>query len=51
MTLQELLAQFSEAARATTDKGTLFEKLIAKVLLTDPQYASRLSDVWLWGSR
>ena len=48
MTLQELLGQFAEAARATTDKGTQFEKLIAKVLKTDPQYSARLSDVWLW---
>lgn len=48
MTLQELLGQFAEAARANTDKGTLFEKLIANVLLADPQYAARLSDVWLW---
>jgi len=48
MTLQELLDQFAEVARANTDKGTLFEKLVAKVLLTDPQYANMLSDVWLW---
>ncbi|MBS7350215.1 MAG: hypothetical protein KIG95_08700, partial [Comamonas sp.] len=29
-------------------KGTQFEKLIANYLLTDPQYADRLADVWLW---
>lgn len=48
MTFQELLNQLAEAARNNKDKGTQFEKLIANYLLTDPQYADRLEDVWLW---
>jgi len=48
MTFQELLNELAEAARSNRDKGTQFEKLIANYLLTDPQYADRLADVWLW---
>lgn len=48
MTFQELLDELTEAARSNRDKGTQFEKLIANYLLTDPQYADRLADVWLW---
>lgn len=48
MTFEELLRELSEAARTNRDKGTQFEKLIANYLLTDPQYADRLADVWLW---
>lgn len=48
MKFQELLDELAEAARNNRDKGTQFEKLIANYLLTDPQYADRLADVWLW---
>ncbi|MBX7246193.1 MAG: DEAD/DEAH box helicase family protein [Candidatus Sumerlaeaceae bacterium] len=47
-TFQDLLNELTEAARTNRDKGTQFEKLIANYLMTDPQYADRLSDVWLW---
>ena len=47
-TFQDLLNELAEAARTNRDKGTQFEKLIANYLVTDPQYADRLSDVWLW---
>ena len=48
MIFQELLDELAEAARSNRDKGTQFEKLIANYLLTAPQYADRLADVWLW---
>ncbi len=48
MTFQELLDELAEAAHSNRGKGTQFEKLIANYLLTDPQYADRLADVWLW---
>jgi predicted helicase len=48
VTFEDLLTQFSSYARTNRDKGTLFERLIQKFLLTDPQYATRLSNVWLW---
>lgn len=47
-TFQDLLDELAEATRTNRDKGTQFEKLIANYLLTDPQYADRLADVWLW---
>jgi predicted helicase len=48
MTFKELLDELTAAARNNYDKGTQFEKLIANYLLTDPQYADRLAEVWLW---
>jgi predicted helicase len=47
-TFQDLLDELTEASRTNRDKGTQFEKLIANYLMTDPQYADRLADVWLW---
>ena len=45
MTFQELLDELAEAAQNNHAKGTQFERLIANYLVTDPQYADRLSDV------
>lgn len=47
-TFSDLLNELTEAARTNRDKGARFERLIAKYLRTDPQYANRLSEVWLW---
>lgn len=47
-TFQDILTEFTEAARNNRDKGDLFERLIANYLVTDPQYAELFSDVWLW---
>lgn len=47
-TFQALLDELTQAVRTNHDKGTQFEKLIANYLLTDPQYATRLEEVWLW---
>jgi predicted helicase len=47
-TIQDILAEFTEAARNNHDKGDLFERLFANYLVTDPQYAELFSDVWLW---
>lgn len=46
--LVELLQELATTADTNRDKGTLFEKLIANYLKTDPQYSATLSDVWLW---
>lgn len=48
MNFQELLNELASAAQSNHEKGFQFERLIANYLLTDPQYADRLSDVWLW---
>ncbi len=45
---QALLNELTETARTNRDKGTQFERLTANYLATDPQYADKLSDVWLW---
>ncbi|WP_295407079.1 hypothetical protein [uncultured Thiocystis sp.] len=47
-TIQDLLAEFTEAARNNRDKGDLFERLFANYLVTDPQYAELFEAVWLW---
>lgn len=47
-TFDAILAEFREAATSNRDLGDKFERLIATYLVTDPQYADRLADVWLW---
>jgi predicted helicase len=47
-TFNGILAEFREAATSNRDLGDKFERLIATYLVTDPQYADRLADVWLW---
>jgi predicted helicase len=47
-TIHTILEEFREAARSKRDLGDKFERLIANYLMTDPQYADRLSQVWLW---
>ena len=47
-TFSNLLGELTEHTRTSHDKGTLFEHLIKKYLETDPQYADRLDEVWLW---
>ncbi|HBD7428750.1 TPA: DEAD/DEAH box helicase [Legionella pneumophila] len=47
-TINDLLKQFSSSSRNNRDKGAQFERLMAKYLMTDPQYADRLANVWLW---
>jgi predicted helicase len=47
-TVRDLLNELTEATRTNRDKGAQFERLIANYLVTDPQYAGRLADVWLW---
>ena len=46
--LQTLLKQFRQSATDNRDLGDKFERLIANVLVTDPLYAEKYSDVWLW---
>lgn len=47
-TFQDILDEFTEAARNHREKGDLFERLIANYLATDPQYADLFDAVWLW---
>lgn len=45
---QALLDSLRELYSTNRDRGTQFENLVANYLMADPQYADRLSDVWLW---
>ena len=48
-TIHAVLEQFREAATSNRDLGDRFERLVANYLVTDPLYADKFSDVWLWG--
>jgi predicted helicase len=47
-TIHDIFEEFHAAASSNRDLGDKFERLIATYLLTDPQYADKLSEVWLW---
>jgi predicted helicase len=47
--LNNLLQQFRQSSTDNRNLGDKFERLIANVLVTDPLYAEKYSDVWLWG--
>jgi predicted helicase len=47
-TIHSILDDFRDAATSKRDMGDKFERLIAGYLITDPLYADRFSDVWLW---
>lgn len=48
-TLTDLLDEFRALSHDERTKGTMFERFIANVLVTDPLYADKLDQVWLWG--
>ncbi|QTN40500.1 PDDEXK family nuclease [Marinobacter salsuginis] len=47
-TIHDILDKLRENVRDNCTIGDRFECLIADYLVTDPQYADRLEDVWLW---
>lgn len=44
----EVLDELGAQATSNSDKGYRFERLMAKLLQTDPMYADQFSAVWLW---
>ena len=48
MTFQQVLDKYRKISYSEKDKGYRFERLMQAYLQTDPLYASRFSDVWLW---
>ncbi|WP_110208592.1 DEAD/DEAH box helicase family protein [Nocardioides daejeonensis] len=48
VTINELLGDLRATALDERDKGDRFERLIKAYLKTDPEWASKFSDVWLW---
>lgn len=48
VTIHEVLGELRAASLDERDKGDKFERLIQAYLRTDPEWAARFSDVWLW---
>jgi len=48
MTFDEILKKFREEATSNENLGSRFEMLMRAYLRTDPKYADRFSEVWLW---
>ena len=48
MTFQTLLAKYRNHSFSERDKGDRFERLMQAYLKTDPQYACRFKNIWLW---
>ena len=46
--IKEILDGLYFDARTQRGKGTSFERLVRQFLLTDPRYAERFDDVWMW---
>ena len=47
-TIDDILAKYRSEAHSARDLGDRFERLMRGYLLTDPVYASRFREVWLW---
>lgn len=48
ITFQSILDKYRKIAFNERDKGERFERLMQGYLLTDPKYAYRFKQVWLW---
>ena len=48
MSFQTVLQKYRSDSYSERDKGSRFEELISRYLMTDPTYASMLDRVWSW---
>ena len=48
MNFIEILQEYRKFSFSERDKGDRFERLMAAYLQTDPKYASKFKNVWLW---
>ena len=48
MTFQTLLTSYRKHSYSERDKGDRFERLMQAYLKTDPKYAYRFKNIWLW---
>jgi predicted helicase len=48
MTFKQILKKYRDASFSERDKGDRFERLIQGYLKTDPMYANKFKEVWLW---
>ena len=47
-TLDDLLHEFDKFSGSTREKGDLFERLVKRILQSDPVYKQQFSNVWRW---
>ena len=47
-TIHEILSEIIAKSPSLRDKGSMFERLMQRWLNTDPRYAGKFTDVWLW---
>ena len=48
VTIHEVLAGLRDTALDERDKGDRFERLVASILRTDPEWTAKFEDVWTW---
>ena len=48
MSFDRILEKYRKLAFSERDKGDRFERLMQAYLQTDPKYAYRFKNVWLW---
>jgi len=48
MSFQKILDKYRKIAFSERDKGDRFERLMQAYLNTDPKYAFKFKNVWLW---
>lgn len=48
MSFNKILEKYRKISFSERDKGNRFERLMQAYLLTDPIYANKLKNVWLW---
>ena len=49
MRFQTILEKYRQISFSKRDKGARFERLMQAYLQTDPKYAHRFKQIWLWG--
>ena len=47
-TLDDLLDDFNRFSGSTREKGGLFERLVKRILESDPLYSQQFEEVWFW---
>ena len=48
MSFQKILDKYRKISFSERDKGDRFERLMQAYLLTDPKYAHKFKNVWMW---
>jgi predicted helicase len=48
LSFQKVLEKYRNSSFSERDKGDRFERLMRSYLATDPQFADRFRNVWMW---